>query len=319
MPQVGHSACTCLRRVQHSPAERHACVQMDLVPDDKAKEQLHQVIFSLNASAEVHETKFCHLHLEHILGRGILHNPGANGNLLSPGGMCLRLLASGCPLRPALLESRPADAMVFLACAEGGVGLHQGTCGLTPGLLRQHAARSCVACMMFLISNTLPGDMHPDVSTSMTHQGVPSPRCAGTEGPFRAGSLGAKQALAARGFSEDAEALHTHDSGVGSVALHADSVDLDKCALAAWVHAEIALAPAGGTVALHRQSLSPAIDTAVQPGSRKADRQKGVCAAGWPAYMHRASIQQVKLGGPVQCVCAKPSHLTTSSTIRAGT
>ena len=61
---------------------------MDLVPDAKAKEQLHQVISGLNASAEVHETKFCHLHLEHILGRGILHNPGANGNLLSPGGTC---------------------------------------------------------------------------------------------------------------------------------------------------------------------------------------------------------------------------------------
>ena len=62
----------------------------------------------------------------------------------------------------------------------------------------------------------------------LTEHGAPTPRCAGTEGPFRAGSLGAKQALAARGFSEDAEALHTHDPGVGSVALHADSVDLDK-------------------------------------------------------------------------------------------
>ena len=40
--------------------------------------------------------------------------------------------------------------------------------------------------------------------------------------------MGAKQALAARGFSEDVEVPHTHDSGVGSVALNSGAVDLNQ-------------------------------------------------------------------------------------------
>ena len=84
---LDHSLHVCIStRMAGAVAEGHLWAQMDLIPDAQAKQKLHQVIASLNASAEVHETEFCHLHLEHILGRGILHNPGANGVLQSPEG-----------------------------------------------------------------------------------------------------------------------------------------------------------------------------------------------------------------------------------------
>lgn len=62
------------------------CTQMDLVPDPVARRELHASISALNATAEVYETTRCHLHLEHLLGRGILHNPpSSDGSFPAPG------------------------------------------------------------------------------------------------------------------------------------------------------------------------------------------------------------------------------------------
>ena len=168
------------------------------MPEPARRQALTAAIRQLNASAEVHETTRCHLHLEHILGRGILHNPAPLGE------------ADGCAHQRSCWRSQ--------ALAQGLAAPCKCTTG-QPGQLLGQGTRARIR------------RLRPEAGCWRRAATVQeAPQAGAGPGPFKAGSLGAKEALAARGFADEA-VVHVHDSGVGSCTLHAGAVDLDKYAL----------------------------------------------------------------------------------------
>ena len=132
---------------------------MDLVPEPTARQALHQTVSRLNATAEVHECTRCHLHLEHLLGRGILHNPPSeDGSFPAPGPSSDGLSQAQVSL---LVREASGCTTSWQSSQIAAHSLHQVLCKLEPAA----ASESCLikvqlgALLLLQPARQQPGDV----------------------------------------------------------------------------------------------------------------------------------------------------------------